>query len=147
MAESFRRAGALRERVHCQFAAAEDDGWGNPLPGAGEFETQFTVSAGMKPRTGGEGVDAARLGGNQPFVVTVRNTSQTRQITTAWRLVDARGDGRVLEITSPPADPDGRNQWLEFLVLDSGERPSPGLDFTNMMNSQFLPLLEAMIDG
>lgn len=116
MAENFRRAGALRERVHCQMAGVLDDGWGQPLPGAGPFETKFTISAGMRPRTGGEGVDAARLGGRQPFVVTVRNTSQTRQITTAWRLVDARQARRVLAVTSPPADPDGKNHWLEFLV-------------------------------
>lgn len=120
MAENFRRAGALRERVHCQFAASLDDGWGNPLPGAGEFATQFTVSAGMKPRTGGEEVDAARLGGRQPYVVTVRNTSQTRQITTAWRLVDARDANRIFAVTSPPADPDGKNAWLEFLVVEGG---------------------------
>lgn len=124
MAENFRRAGALRERVHCQRPIGGGDGWGGePLPGAGGFENAFPrpLAAGMKPRTGGEGVDAARLGGTQPFVVTVRNTSQTRQITTAWRLVDVRGDGRVLEVTSPPSDPDGRNQWLEFLVVDTGD--------------------------
>lgn len=119
MPDDNRRAGALRERVHCHMAAALDDGWGTPLPGAGEFATQFTIKARMKPRTGGEGVDAARAGGSRPFVVTVRNASQTRQITTAWRLVDARDD-RVLEITSPPADPDGRNPWLEFLAVDRG---------------------------
>lgn len=121
MAENFRRAGALRERVHCQFPGEQDDGWGSPLPGAGEFATQFTVAAGMKPRTGGEGVDAARLGGTQPFVVTVRNTSQTRQITTAWRFVDARNESRVFAVTSPPADPDGRNQWLEFLAVEGAD--------------------------
>lgn len=116
MAENFRRAGALRERVHCQVAGSLDDGWGQPLPGAGPIETKFTISAGMRPRTGGEEVTAARLGGRQPFIVTVRNTSQTRQITTAWRLVDARQAGRVLAVISPPADPDGKNQWLEFLA-------------------------------
>ena len=72
----------------------------------------------MRPRTGGESVDAARLGGKQPYVVTVRNTSQTRQITTAWRLVDARDGSRVFAIVSPPADPDGKNQWLEFLATE-----------------------------
>lgn len=118
MAENFRRAGALRERVHCQFAAPADDGWGNPLPGAGEPATLFTVAAGMRPRTGGEEVTAARLGGRQPYVVTVRNTAQTRQITTAWRLVDANDANRIFAVTSPPADPDGKNQWLEFLVIE-----------------------------
>lgn len=118
MAENFRRAGALRERLNFQVRADSDDGWGNPLPGAGPFETAFTASAGMRPRTGGEGVDAARLGGSQPYVVTVRNTAKTRSITVAWQLVDARDESRVFAVVSPPADPDGKNQWLEFLCTE-----------------------------
>lgn len=120
MAETFRRAGALRERLHAQKPGSGDDGWGNPLPGAGEFENAFPkpISAGLKPRTGGEEVTAARLGGRQPYVVTVRNTSQTRQITTAWRLVDANNPNRVFAVSSPPADPDASNQWLEFLAVE-----------------------------
>jgi head-tail adaptor len=118
MAENFRRAGALRERLNCQSRAAGDDGWGNPLPGQGDFATVFTASAGMRPRTGGEDVTAARLNGQQPYIVTVRNTSQTRTITTGWQLVDARNADRVFAVTSPPADPDGKNQWLEFLAVE-----------------------------
>lgn len=118
MADSNRRYGALRERLHFQKRGDEDDGWGNVTPGAGPFETVFTVSAGMRPRTGGEEVTAARLAGRQPYVVTVRNSSQTRAVTTAWQLVDARNDKRVFAITSPLADPDGKNQWLEFLVME-----------------------------
>lgn len=124
MADNFRRAGALRERLHCQKPSGGDDGWGGgQLPGAGSYENAFAkpIAAGMKPRTGGEGVDAARLGGKQPFVVTVRSTSQTRQVTTAWRLVDARDESRVFAVTSPPADPDGRNQWLEFLAVEGAD--------------------------
>lgn len=116
-----RRAGALRERVHCQLGAAGGDGWGGAaIPGSGAYATEFTISAAMAPRTGGEGVDAARLGGRQPFVVTVRNTGQTRRISTAWRLVDARNASRVFSVTSPPADPDGTNQWLEFIAIEGG---------------------------
>lgn len=119
MAENFRRAGALRERLYFQQRGDGDDGMGGPgMPGAGEFETSFTASAGMKPRTGGEGVDAARLNGTQPFVVTVRNTSKTREITVAWQLVDARNEARIFAVVSPPADPDGKNQWLEFLATE-----------------------------
>lgn len=118
MPESFRRPGALRYRLHCQMAQGQDDGWGTSLPGAGEFATQFTISAGMRPRTGGEDVDAARLGGRQPYVVTVRNTANTRQISTAWRLVDDRDASRVFAVTSPPADPDGQREWLEFLAVE-----------------------------
>lgn len=118
MAENFRRAGALRERLHFQKRGDGDDGMGASMPGAGDFVTVFTAAAAMKPRTGGEGVDAARLSGTQPFVVTVRNTSKTRDITIAWQLVDARDDSRVFAVVSPPADPDGRNAWLEFLATE-----------------------------
>ena len=120
MAENFRRAGALRERMHFQKRGDLDDGWGGVTPGAGPFETVFTVSAGMRPRTGGEEVTAARLAGRQPYVVTVRNSSQTRAVSTAWQLVDARNETRVFAITSPLADPDGKNQWLEFIAVEGG---------------------------
>lgn len=119
MAENSRRAGALRERLHFQQRGDGDDGMGGPpTAGQGEFATVFTNSASMKPRTGGEGVDAARLNGRQPYVVTVRNTPETRSITVAWQLVDARNESRVFAVVSPPADPDGRNRWLEFLAIE-----------------------------
>jgi len=116
MAENFRRAGALRERLKAQSRPAGDDGFGIPVPGSGPFTTQFSVSANLRPLRGTEAVQAARLEGRQPFVCTVRNTAQTRQITTAWQLVDTRDTSRVFAVTSPPADPDGKNAWLEFLV-------------------------------
>lgn len=118
MAESFRRAGGLRERLQFQKRGSQDDGWGGAPTGHGPFVTAFTVSAGMRPRTGGEEVTAARLGGRQPYIVTVRNSAQTRQVTTGWQLVDARNTDRVFAVTSPPADPDGKNQWLEFLAVE-----------------------------
>ena len=122
MPENFRRYGALRERLHFQRRADGNDGMGGTIPGAGAFATAFTVSAGLRPRTGGEAVTAARLDGRQPFVVTVRWSQQMLNVTTAWQLADARNDNRVLNIISPPADPDGRRQWLEFLAEEG--RPS-----------------------
>ncbi len=118
MPENFRRAGALRERLHAQSRADGDDGWGNPVPGTGAFATQFTVHAGLRPLRGSEAVQAARLDGRQPFVCTVRKSAQTSQITTAWQLVDAADSSKVYAVTSPPADPDGKNAWLEFLVTE-----------------------------
>lgn len=122
MADNFRRTGALHERLHFQSRPVVDDGWGDDTPGAGDFETIFTRAAGMRPRVGGEAVTAARLEGRQPFVVTVRHSRQMAEVTTAWRLVDARNENRVFNIMSPPADPDGKNQWLEFLAEEG--RPS-----------------------
>ena len=118
MADAERRHGALRERLHFQKRGEVDDGWGNPIPGSGDFETQFTVFASMRPRTGGEEVTAARLSGRQPYVVRVRGSAVLRGVTTAWRLVDARNSNRIFAITSPLADPDGKNQWLEFIATE-----------------------------
>jgi head-tail adaptor len=118
MADAERRHGALRERLHFQKRGDGDDGMGTVIPGIGDFETVFTAYSGMRPRTGGEEVTAARLAGRQPYVVTVRNSSQTRAVTTAWRLVDARNENRIFAISSPLADPDGKNQWLEFIATE-----------------------------
>ncbi|MET3899675.1 head-tail adaptor [Devosia sp. UYZn731] len=122
MADSFRRRGALRERLHFQARGDGNDGMGGVIPGAGAFATVHTVAAGMRPRTGGEAVTAARLGGRQPYIVTIRWAKHMLDITTAWQVVDARNANRVLNIVSPPADPDGANHWLEFLAEEG--RPS-----------------------
>lgn len=122
MAENFRRAGALRERLHFQRRGDGNDGMGGVIPGAGEFETAFTVSGGLRPRTGSEAVMAARMAGRQPYILTVRWSRRMLDVTTAWQVVGARNPNRVLNIISPLADPDGRHQWLECLVEDG--RPS-----------------------
>lgn len=81
-------AGQLNSRLHLQRrAAAGRDVHGNAQPG--EFETVATVWANLAPRLGGEGVMGGRLQGKQPYVVTVRYSSQTRDITPAWRLEDS----------------------------------------------------------
>lgn len=110
-----RNAGALRERLHFQRPSMADDGFGNLVPG-GDFQTQFTVSAALQPLKGTEAVTAARLEGRQPYVVTIRQSAQTRQVNSHWRMVDARDATRVFEITAPPADPDMRNAWLQLLA-------------------------------
>ncbi|HWJ89091.1 MAG TPA: head-tail adaptor protein [Pelagibacterium sp.] len=108
-------AGKLNRRVHAQKRGDLSDGWGGVTPGAGEFETQFTVAAEFRPMRGGEAVIAARLTGKQPYVVRVRNAATTRAIRHDWRLVDARTN-EVLELRSPVHDPDGKRAWLEFVV-------------------------------
>ena len=111
------RAGALRELLHFQKRGDLDNGWGDITPGAGDWETQFTANAAMRPLRGSEAVMADRLGGVQPYVVTIRQHSAALAVTAAWRVVDARSD-RTFAIVSPLADPDGRNAWLEFLVRE-----------------------------
>lgn len=109
-----RTTGQMRFRLHCQAEGSAEDELGNPVPDGGPFETRFTVSASMIPRNGGEAVIAGRLEGRQPFIVTVRSSELTRQITSEWRLVDARTD-KVFAVKTA-ADPDGKRQWIDLLV-------------------------------
>lgn len=122
-------AGALRSYIHLQKRKSADDGFGNAVPG-GEFETQFSVYANFRPllrgsAAGVENVFADRLQGNQPFVITVRRSKDLEDVTTAWRVADARSekDGKftkIYNIKSPPADSTNGYMWLEFIaVLDS----------------------------
>jgi SPP1 family predicted phage head-tail adaptor len=110
-------AGDLRGRIHLQSRTAIDDGYGNEV--AGPWSTRFTVAAGFKPRLGGEEVMAARLGGQQPWIITIRQSSETRQVTTDWRIVDARDERRVFNIRSI-VDPDGKRAFLEILAQEGG---------------------------
>lgn len=119
MAETNRRHGALLDRVHFQSRPLVDDGFGNQVPG-GAFETQFTVFAHLRPLRGNETVIAARLEGRQPYVLTVRQSPATRRVTEAWQIADAGDAGRTFAITAPPADPDGKNRWIEMLVVQNG---------------------------
>lgn len=110
-------AGDLRERVHFQSREAVDDGAGNEI--SGPWATRFTVAAGFKALRGGEQVMAARLESQQPYIITVRQSSVTRQATTDWRLVDARRPARIFAI-SAITDPDQLGVWLDILATEGG---------------------------
>lgn len=115
-------AGELRERVHLQKRGAADDGFGGDAGGA--FKTQVTVWARLMPLRGGEAVLQGRLQGQQTYVLTIRQSSETRQITSGWRIVDARNEARIFAITSPPIDPyvDHPRQFFDILIVEG--RPS-----------------------
>ncbi len=113
-----RSAGPMRGLLNLQQQVEGDDGYGNVTVA---WATVATVAAGLAPMRGGEQIVAARMAGRQPYIVTIRSSEQTRQITPAWRFVDARAgnrpDGeprRVLDIKAI-SDPDGKNAWLEAL--------------------------------
>ena len=108
-------AGKLTHRLHLQARTEQDDGYGGTIPGTGEWVTQDTVHAEMRPMRGGETVQAARLTGRQPYVVRVRRSAKTLAIRHDWRVVDARA-GTVFDVRSPTHDPDGKRAYLEFLV-------------------------------
>ncbi|MFU0504119.1 head-tail adaptor protein [Pseudaminobacter sp. NGMCC 1.201702] len=114
MPQNNRRAGALRSLCNIQGWVEEPDEWGGTKQ---VFGTIATVAAHFQPLRGTESVMASRLASEQPFVVTVRSSTQTRAITPAHKLQDARNTSRMFDIKAV-ADPDGKNQWLELLVVE-----------------------------
>ncbi|RVK61876.1 head-tail adaptor protein [Sinorhizobium meliloti] len=108
-------AGGMRQRLHFQKREAVDDGAGNEV--SGPYETVFTVAAELIPLRGGEPVQAARLVGVQPYTVRIRSCAAAREVTTAWRIVDARNASRVMNIRTV-TNPDQKNAWLDLLVDD-----------------------------
>lgn len=107
-------AGSLSERITFQNRGEVDDGYGNPVTGA--WADQFMEPARLAPRTGSESVIAARLTGVQPFTLTVRSSSRTRDVTPAWRAVNTR-TGKTYNIKAI-ANPDERNAYLDMLVVE-----------------------------
>jgi len=88
-----------------------DEGYGNTTQGWGN---PVTADAAFRFLRGGETVQAARLSGRQPIVVTVHDTAATRAIDTSWRMRTPR-DGKVYNIRSGPV-PTDNHQYLEFTV-------------------------------
>lgn len=78
-----------------------------------DFVVQFTVAARIRPRLGGETVQAARLEGRNFVNIIVRSSAQTRQVKTDWRATDAR-TGELYNIRSI-IDPSEDGKYLEML--------------------------------
>jgi SPP1 family predicted phage head-tail adaptor len=103
-------AGSLFERVAFQSRTETADGYGNMHT---VFTTRFRRQASFITRSGSESVLAARLEGRQPMTIIVSSDSQTREVTTDWRIVDDR-NGQVYAITAAE-DMDRRRQWITFI--------------------------------
>lgn len=108
-------AGELREKVTFGERAYLSDGYGGQI---GDFADQFTVAARIRPMKGGEDVLASRLTGIQPVIITVRYSSDTRQIAPDWSARDAR-TGTIYAIKSI-MNTDERKRYLDILAT-SGE--------------------------
>lgn len=102
-------AGDLSHRITFQRRAVLSDGYGNS---EGDYQEEFTVWAARRAKLGGETVTAARLSGQQPVLLTVRQSSQTDRITEDWRAVDS--DGKHYNIRSI-VDPDDSGAYWELL--------------------------------
>lgn len=104
-------AGDLKHRIVFAKRDMTDDGMGNEVA---EWTDQFTVQAALQARFGGEAVLAARLGGVQTYLITVRQSAQTKQIGVDWRATDARS-GLELAIKSI-VDPMDDHAYFEMLA-------------------------------
>lgn len=92
-------AGALRVAVAFDQRAEIDDGHGNKV---GDFVEQFRQRASFLTLKGTETVQAARLAGVQPFVVTVRYSKAAAAVTMGWRARNIN-TGETYDITTAVA--------------------------------------------
>lgn len=107
-------AGKMRQKLHFQRRGPTfENEYGNEQ--AGKFETVFSEFAEFIPLRGGEPVIAARLTGTQPYVMRVHSNTNSRQVSTAWRVVDARDPSRVFNITSI-VNSDQKNGYLDMMA-------------------------------
>ncbi|WP_420852189.1 head-tail adaptor protein [Psychromarinibacter halotolerans] len=111
--------GRCRERVAFDEPVSTSDGSGGQEAG---FSEVFKTPAHFRYLRGGETVQAARLEGRQPVVVTVPATPRARRITTDWRMRDINrvtyaSDGSavlgVYAVKAPPVLSEDR-AWLEI---------------------------------
>ena len=103
------RAGSLYERVAFDAPTYTPDGSGGQDR---TWEQQFDCRAHFRWLRSGEAVQAARLDGRQPVVTTIRASAASRQITSDWRMRDAR-TGTVYNIRS--IVPTDDRAYLELL--------------------------------
>jgi head-tail adaptor len=109
-------AGRMRRRLRFETRKTNPDGAGN-IQTTG-WNMQFTFSARVRPLKGGEEVTAARLQGVQPVIITVRASSETRQIDSTWRAYDAE-NGIAYDIKSV-ANTDEKNANLDIMATLGG---------------------------
>jgi head-tail adaptor len=104
----------LFQKVAFDRPVSGDDGHGGRKQGWGHPDDAVQERAHFRFLRGSEVVQAARLQGRQPVVVTVRNNPGTGQIDASWRMRDVQ-TGIVYAIRSGPVPTDDR-QYLEFTV-------------------------------
>lgn len=102
-------SGELRERIAFHEISEADSSYGIS---AGEYAEQFRRAARIRPLVGGEPVIAERLQGVQPVVIKVRSDSETRDVTTAWKIIDVRS---LASYNIRAVTPDEKRRYIEFL--------------------------------
>lgn len=121
--------GTMRAKVGFYQPIVQSDGAGNRTAGYGAA-ADFTARASMRPkfRQGlpiaglhPEGAAAGGVASRQLVNVTVRQSTATRGVTTAWKLRDQRAgvDYNIRSIIDPEQGQPGAGTWLE-LLCESG---------------------------
>ena len=110
-------AGDLRYRVTFAMRDSTQDEYGNVST---DWVDQFTVSANIAPRMGGETVMAARLGGTQPVVIRVRKSPDTSLITTDWKATDQTGKVYNIRTSVDPLLGDGQHGMYLDMLAETG---------------------------
>lgn len=85
-------------------------------------EGSYTCAASTTYLKGSDAVQAARLQGDQPAVLTIRTSTVARTIDQTWRAVDTRNPARVLEITS--AAPNADRGFIDMLAVQRRGNPN-----------------------
>lgn len=80
-------AQSLQQSIAFDEPTEVSDGQGGTILG---WQERYRCRAHFRFLRGGETVQAARLEGRQPVIVTVRSSSETRQVKTEWHIRDAR---------------------------------------------------------
>jgi hypothetical protein len=82
----------------------------------------FTCAANIKPRLGGEAVLAARLTGVNLVNITVRRSSQTAAVDTAWRAKDERSGTlyNIRSVIDPFEHTADHDRFVEMLCEKGG---------------------------
>ncbi|MCW0235277.1 MAG: head-tail adaptor protein [Ferrovibrio sp.] len=81
-----------------------------------DWAEQYRCHSRRIPMRGGEGVQASRLQGTQPYVLQIRQCEAARLIRTDWRAVDTRS-GQILQVKTI-TDPDDRGAYLDIMVVE-----------------------------
>jgi SPP1 family predicted phage head-tail adaptor len=105
--------GDLEERVFLQRPTATPDGMGGTEAG---WEDAFETRAHFRYLRGGETVLAGRLQGRLSVVATIPSHHAARQVTSDWRVRDAR-EGTIYNVRS--IIPSDDRAYLE-LTCESG---------------------------
>lgn len=111
------QSGDLCDRIGFYRPVVSDDGAGNQTSGFPDVPSLGPIAANITPKLGGESVLAGRLTGRNLVNITVRQSVQSRSVTTDWRARDERA-GVVYNIRSiidPNRGGPQHGQWLEML--------------------------------